>query len=549
MRSKLLSLTMALLRNSDGLGIRPTTPWGRRILFGSLAVGIPAYIYATVSLVQLMYDSLLVLDQTGVLISWGLAAASLLLLLISVVHVVSSFYFSVDVENLLYLPVRPWEIVGAKFLNTLAYQYFLTTLILLPVLGVYGAKSGFSLLYVLYSLVVILLIPILPLAVGSVLVIGIMRYANVSRYKDLVKTVAGVLAIFAVFVLSALLQRFGDEITMEQLEELIAVGNNSLIAITNRMFPTAAWAANALLQPDLGHGLVNLLVFAAISLVSFGLLLWFGERLYLRGVIGLTETGSRRLSPALDLTSAAVQHRPLNTYLLTELRLLFRTPVYFLNCVLMNLVWPVIAVIAGMAGDESINLAAEWLRNEAGPGMLLSSSLALLTFLNGTNAITPTAISREGSSFFIKKYIPMDVRHQLTAKVLSGFLLGCTALVGLLLLAIGFLELSPALAASLVVLGWLPAALTSYFGLLIDLFNPKLQWDSEQRAVKQNMNVLYTMAASAMVSAAVGYGGYRLAWGLLPTALAAGGFYVGLTALCAFLVYTKGAAAFHSLEG
>lgn len=549
MQNKLLSLTKALLRNSDGLGIRPTTPLGARITAISLAVGIPVYLYASIALVRLMYDSLVVLDQTGVLISWGLATTSLLLMLVGVIHVVSSFYFSVDVENLLYLPVRPWEIVGAKFLNTLMYQYLLTAILLVPILGVYGAKSGPNLLYALYSLIVMLLLPILPLAVGSVLVMGIMRYANVSRHKDLVKTAAGIAAILAVFAVSALLQRFGDEITMEQLEALIAAGNNSLVAVTNRVFPTAAWAANALLNPDVSSGLVNIGIFAATALMSFGFLLWLGERVYLRGVIGLTETGSRRLGPAIDLTAAAVQRSPLMTYLLTELRLLFRTPVYFLNCVLMNLIWPLIAITAGMAGDETITQAAAWLRHEAEPGMILAGSLALLTFLAGTNAITPTAISREGSSLFVKKYIPMDVPLQLTAKVLSGFLLSCTALVGLLLLAFGFLEMSSAVAAALVILGWLPAALVSYFGLLLDLYSPKLQWDSEQKAVKQNMNVLYTMAASAGFGAAIGYGGYRLAWGLLSTALAAGSIYLALTALLAYLVYSKGAAAFHSLEG
>ena len=41
--------------------------------------------------------------------------------------------------------------------------------------------------------------------------------------------------------------------------------------------------------------------------------------------------------------------------------------------------------------------------------------------------------------------------------------------------------------------GYQPAAVDSnkHEGLMLDIVNPKLNWDSEQKAVKQNMNVMY----------------------------------------------------------
>ncbi|MDD4327408.1 MAG: hypothetical protein PHU83_04205, partial [Eubacteriales bacterium] len=40
------------------------------------------------------------------------------------------------------------------------------------------------------------------------------------------------------------------------------------------------------------------------------------------------------------------------------------------------------------------------------------------------------------------------------------------------------------------------------FGMIFDLYMPKIKWDNEQKAVKQNLNVLFGMFA-AMVMIAV----------------------------------------------
>ena len=50
------------------------------------------------------------------------------------------------------------------------------------------------------------------------------------------------------------------------------------------------------------------------------------------------------------------------------------------------------------------------------------------------------------------------------------------------------------------VISLLPLILTNMTGLMLDIVNPKLNWDSEQKAVKQNMNVMY----NALVSAGIG---------------------------------------------
>ena len=99
-------------------------------------------------------------------------------------------------------------------------------------------------------------------------------------------------------------------------------------------------------------------------------------------------------------------------------------------------------------------------------------SFAAASFLGGSNGTTSTSISREGQELYVKKYLPVSYRQQLTAKVLSGFVLGLAAVIMMVLFAVLGLKLSPWLGLLILATAWLPfmPRLTG----IIDLYNPKL---------------------------------------------------------------------------
>jgi ABC-2 type transport system permease protein len=83
----------------------------------------------------------------------------------------------------------------------------------------------------------------------------------------------------------------------------------------------------------------------------------------------------------------------------------------------------------------------------------------------------------------------------LIAKILPGFILGYVSVLIMVLLAVFMFKMPIWLGLLILLVGWLPVLFTCLTGLLIDVYNPKLDWDSEQKAVKQNVNVLYNMLA------------------------------------------------------
>lgn len=557
MRNKTVLLTRTLIKNGEGLGIRGSSTFAKVMIILVFAIMVPMLMFGVSSLVAALLKILKQIGQEGVVLSWGIAVNSAIVFVFGIFYIISTFYFSSDIENLLPLPLKPRQIIGAKFLVVTFYEYLTTAVFFLPVWITYGVvmRSGF--LYYLYGLIVYLLMPVTPLAIASVIIMIIMRFTNLSRYKDTIKVVGGTIGIFIGVGINLVIQNIAGMMSQDELMELLQKGNNSLVVLTSGIFPTARWGAEAMIYSGKLPGLLSLLIYAGFSLLIYAALLWLGQMIYLGGVVGLSETGSKRNHrKGLELEKKAVRGSVIRTYTLTELRLLFRTPIYFLNCVLINFLWPVFLVLPMLfqpeqAKTEMMQQLSIALASPEAAGWIIVISFAAASFLGGSNGTTSTSISREGQELYVKKYLPVSYRQQLTAKVLSGFVLGLAAVIMMVLFAVLGLKLSPWLGLLILATAWLPVLLTSLTGIIIDLYNPKLDWDNEQKAVKQNMNVLYNMAAGVIpavltIAAKAALPGLS---SLIATTIVLTAVY-GLLCLFLFkLLFTLGVKRFCRLEG
>jgi len=98
------------------------------------------------------------------------------------------------------------------------------------------------------------------------------------------------------------------------------------------------------------------------------------------------------------------------------------------------------------------------------------------------------------------KYIPISYKKQINAKMLSGILMG---IIGVsLMLLVGIIIVKPDFSLIIIagVISILGIIFASEAGMLIDLYFPKLIWDNEQKAVKQNLNTFVTMVICILFS-------------------------------------------------
>lgn len=555
--NKTLLLAKMLLKNGSGNLFQRKKKSGKipkNILYALLLAFAFVPIISMISAgVAFLYDSFALLGQEGVILGLGLAGVSLVIFLFGIFYVINVFYFSQDIEYLLPLPLKPSQILSAKFIVTLIFEYVTELFMLAPILVTFGIKSGAGFMYYVYALLIFVTLPILPLVISSVIAMLIMRFTNIAKNKDRFRMIGGIAAVAFGIGANFFFQRFNaKQVDPAQLESMLG-SSNSLVSIFTNMFPSSKLGTIALLEADTLRGLAGLAGFLAISALIYLVFSWLGEKLYFKGVMGISESSAKRQqlsSEQLDKSSAPSSS--LFAFLMKELKILFRTPVYFLNCVLMCFLWPVIIMIPLLTQLDRLEIVrvmgSELMNDQSITGIVLGVAFAVFLFLSGSNSTSSTAISREGTGVFILKYLPVPYSRMLLAKVLSGSLLSMISVVLILGVAIFLVQLPPVLCLLMLVLS-IPAVLFANFtGILIDLQFPKLNWDNEQKAVKQNLNGILSMLLNIIVAGIIVFCAFYFNLNMVTMFLALFIVFMLFNLLFYLLLKAKGAKMMNKIE-
>ncbi|HPT78012.1 MAG TPA: ABC transporter permease [Candidatus Atribacteria bacterium] len=553
MKNKTLNLAMILLKNGSGLGFKGSSTATKVMMIVLFAIAIPSMMGGVGAFTMFLMEPLMVIGQQGLVLTWGIGITSAAIFVFGIFYIISTFYFSSDVEYLLPLPLKPRQIVGAKFLVVTVFEYIFAAMIFIPIWITYGIRISMGPLYYLYGLVLLILMPIVPLALASLLSMIIMRFTNLNRYKDAFKIIGGLFAMFLGLGINMMMQSMSMNLSPEKLSELLQQGQNSLIGALPSIFPTAGWAGQALVHSGSLKGLMYFAVCIGFSAAVFAGLLALGQLIYLKGVVGLSETGSRRRGHGLEEIDKGVEKGSvITTYTLVELKLLFRTPIYFLNCVIINFLWPVFLLFPFLVRNEEVDMLAEISKainqSDAG-GIILAVFFALALFVSGSNGIAASAISREGQELYVKKYLPVSYKDQLIAKLLSALTLSYVAIVTMVIVGIVLFKIPVTTGVLVLLTGWLPVLFMCLSGLLIDLYNPKLDWDNEQKAVKQNINVLYSIIIGMGLAAASIIPVVAFKWSITVTLPILCGAFLALDLMLYNVLKTVGVRRFGNIDG
>lgn len=499
------------------------------------------------------YDLLVPLGQQGAILNLGIILVSTLIFFFGIFYVINQFYLASDAQSLLALPLRGWQVLGARFSVVLCYEYLTELAFMLPPVIIYGYKSAASPLYWFYALLGFFLIPLLPLGLATIPSVILMRFANLGRSKDRLKILGGIVAIGLSIGLQIVFQKFGPKTSDPNFLQNLLTARNGLMNLISRVFPSARYLGLALVYADEAQGLINLLEFAGLSFLAVILAWAAGDRWYFQGLIGSAETSAiKKKLTSSDYSRLAAGSSALWSYSKKEICLLIRTPIYFINCVLTNILAPVLIILPFWLQAHSQGKSPLWENLMTNPKITLIIMAAITgvsIFLTATNAITSTSISREGKEFFISKYIPLPYRKHIQAKLMSGYIFSELGALLLLIAANIIFELN--LKTNFVILAVILVAIipTLEIGLAIDMVRPKLDWDNEQKAVKQNLNVLLSMLVSILLGGAIIYAAIRFFPSMDSAAICMFGLFSFLAVVLYLWLVTRGAALYREIEG
>jgi ABC-2 type transport system permease protein len=515
-----------------------------------IAISLVPFIAGISLIVSKLYPPLAGIGQQGMLLGMGCALSGLLIFIFGIFYTINIYYFAQDLEFLLPLPLKPGQILGAKFTVTLVFEFLTQLIILAPLLVTYGIVSGAGANYYLIAAIVFLSLPVIPLVLASLLSIVLMSYSSIVRYKDRFRIWVGGLGLVAALSMQFSIQKLMGNKKPEELILLVQQGKNSLVDLVMRIFPGVNFAVHGLLQEGMAAGWLYTLAFLGLTALFILVLQLAGGTLYFRGAVGGSESyAARRLLSEAEIAATGRSSQPLKALIVREFRLLVRTPAFFMNCVIINFIWPIMLLFINASGEkEDIEGMQKLLGGGVPWSTLLMVGLGVTLFIAGSSGASASGISREGSQFFVGKYLPVDYRTQIKAKMAVAFLLAFGG-YGVLLTVIALGFHLPAGVLSLSLLLALPGvAFPVLMGMILDIQFPKLIWDNEYRAVKQNLNIMVLMVISGLAGALCILVALRHGeWGW-PLVAGAAGIILLLNAGLYLLLHKKGADWIASID-
>ena len=500
MKSRLALLTKKELLLNFGMRNPKKEPNPVRFLLIRLIVlaMLPMF-FLLYTVLKELHSVLYVLNQIPAYFMLVFLMAQLFLLFTGIPVFMGRFYGNRDNPILLAMPIRPGDILLSRFIPVLLTQILTALVLLLPAIIIHAMRvpTGGSDWLLLLSGVVGSLI--FPTVLSAVIVLLVMRYTNVGKYSDKLKTFGTLLILLLIVGFQAMAQNFAGGSVDENFLLRILTDNRVLIENIATLFLPARWTGFGIVATGAEKWLyigLNLLV----SVLAAGVLQWMGANVYLKSLLSGTEMAKEKKKTEEKIRISGMH--PVFRVLLTEWRLLTRTPAFAINVLstplMVSIIW-LIPILTNDTLSKQIGNLRTVLQSAAVPGWLYFMAAGIFGAAVGIFmslfSETATSFSREGQAFWLRRVLPIRASYEIIGRSLLNLLLtmGTTAIF--LVAGYVFLRYPLWLIPVALLFSGLFSLPLCFIGLLIDVHRPKMNWDDPNQAVKQNLNSLLSFVA------------------------------------------------------
>jgi ABC-2 type transport system permease protein len=446
-----------------------------------------------------LYKLLANLHQEHVLLTLFIIGGQLLILIFGIFYMLSVFYFSKDLDRLVPLPVKPYQVVLSKYITVLINEYLTVSVVVLPVFIYYGILSDAGTSYWILMPVVFLLLPIIPLTISALVSIVLMRIVNLSKRKELFMVVGVILLMLVSLSPQFMKHQVDHSIDHSQMIKFLTSQDGVIHMITAR-FPPAAWATDALAFSNEARGITNFAVYSGVSLLLFLALLAIGQKFFYHSLIGFQEISAKpenhkKGTYVKRITSGS---HPIRAIFMREFKIMNRTPVFLLNGMVGLVFLPLVILFICMNGQRDGQFFKSLLVSMDPIVTLLASSVFMLLTMT-MSGVASSTFSREGRQFWMARVLPVSFKTQVAAKFLHSFAVSSLGIISASLVILIYFKTSLTIFFPALLLSIVGASLFIVIGMIIDLTRPLLNWESPQRAIKQNFNVFLAVILKVVI--------------------------------------------------
>lgn len=499
----LLKLHLKMRIGFAGIKATLRTGRGKAKMFGFafLVLYVVAAVWLLLFLILNPLMEVAVQSGMGTLIFGMMIMATMLIaLFLGTLSLLGLVFNAKDTELYAALPVRQSSVFAAKFsmvyLTELAFALFF----LLPTGIVYTMHAGFDLWFWIKFPFIVMLVPVFPLVISCLLAFPLMLLTARSRRRDTVMLILSIVLMLALVVGQVYLQTTIQSLMLSQ-EDILTLLNNpdGLISVVLGAFPPAMWAAQALLYSGT-TAVTGFLLFLATSAVSFILACLISSKLYYRGALAQLESAKKGKSRGYS-AGHVKSGKPAFAFMRKELRAIIRTPVYAMNQLTTVIIIPLMLVIFrfmpgdGAGLDEIFSMLDGAGIPPAFTTLLISGILGFVLLINPQ---ATTTFSRDGVSIFYIKSLPVPVATQMAGRIMAASVTPLLSVLVIELLLYFWLGVDILVVVSSALIALSAVALTVSAAMIPDCAKPKLRWNSEAEAMKQNMNSMFGMLTALL---------------------------------------------------
>lgn len=422
------------------------------------------------------------------------------------------FYFSKDIELILPFPIKPVNLLIAKF-NTLICTLYVSEAIfgIIPIC-IYGILTHSTLLFYIYAVLIFIFFPVFLALVLSIIMMFVMKISKFIKNKEIFQTIITLLLVTSIFIVE---YNVINNIFIQNKEIKIVENNfqiadkliefNNKIETSNKLFLVINPAVKVLKNSNL-QNIFEIIKIILIDFITFIIFIFIGEKTYLKDILKNTSYLIKTSNKGINLYKKCKKNIIFKAYIKKEFKNLFRNSMVFMQCVYPMIISLITVIIISIILLPKLN---EVLNNPDIKQLIgnlefdLSIVYIILSGIQVLFMISPaslTSISRDGKNAGFMKYIPISYFRQILYKGLPQIFINSISviiIVGILYYAfpsIGIVNVLLVFISSMIL-----NVLNSYSMIIVDLLNPKLEWDSEYEILKQNNNRYFQYAFTVIV--------------------------------------------------
>ena len=422
------------------------------------------------------------------------------------------FYFSKDIELILPFPIKPVNLLIAKF-NTLICTLYVSEAIfgIIPIC-IYGILTHSTLLFYIYAVLIFIFFPVFLALVLSIIMMFVMKISKLIKNKEIFQTIITLLLVTSIFIVeyNVINNIFIQNKEIEIVENNFQIADkliefNNKIETSNKLFLVINPAVKVLKNSNL-QNIFEIIKIILINFITFIIFIFIGKKTYLKDILKNTSYLIKTSNKRINLYKKCKKNIIFKAYIKKEFKNLFRNSMVFMQCVYPMIISLITVIIISIILLPKLN---EVLNNPDIKQLIgnlefdLSIVYIILSGIQVLFMISPaslTSISRDGKNASFMKYIPISYFRQILYKGLPQIFINSISviiIIGILYYAfpsIGIVNVLLVFISSMIL-----NALNSYSMIIVDLLNPKLEWDSEYEILKQNNNRYFQYAFTVIV--------------------------------------------------